>query len=372
MSAARWPLDAITVGQRFRRDMGDIGELASSLDHDGLLQPIAIRPDGTLIAGERRLLAARELGWSEIPAHVVDLDAIARGEYAENVHRKDFTLSEMVAIKRALEPLERAAAQERMLSGKPPANLAEGGDARDKVAKVVGRGRTILDRAEAIVDAAEAEPEKYGHLLQQMDDTGRVSGAFRRLQIAKQAESIRAEPPPLPGNGPYRVIVADPAWPYGNEYDAEYRRVTSPYLEMSLGEICALPVGSIAHEDAILWLWTTNAFMQNAFTVLNAWGFEPKTILTWAKDRMGIGLWLRGQTEHCILATRGQPVVTLSKQTTLLNAPLRAHSQKPVEFYDLVESLCPAPRYADLFSRYRHNDKWDCHGDEAPLGAARA
>jgi len=31
-----------------------------------------------------------------------------------------------------------------------------------------------------------------------------------------------------------------------------------------------------------------------------------------------------------------------------------------------VESLCPAPRYADLFSRYRHNDKWDCHGDEAP------
>jgi N6-adenosine-specific RNA methylase IME4 len=39
---------------------------------------------------------------------------------------------------------------------------------------------------------------------------------------------------------------------------------------------------------------------------------------------------------------------------------------KPAEFYDLVESLCPAPRYADIFSRYRHNDKWDCHGDEAP------
>jgi hypothetical protein len=33
---------------------------------------------------------------------------------------------------------------------------------------------------------------------------------------------------------------------------------------------------------------------------------------------------------------------------------------------ELVESLCPAPRYADLFSRYRHNDKWDCYGDEAP------
>jgi hypothetical protein len=32
----------------------------------------------------------------------------------------------------------------------------------------------------------------------------------------------------------------------------------------------------------------------------------------------------------------------------------------------LIESLCPAPRYADLFSRYRHNDNWDCHGAEAP------
>jgi hypothetical protein len=81
---------------------------------------------------------------------------------------------------------------------------------------------------------------------------------------------------------------------------------------------------------------------------------------------MGNGHWLRGQTEHCIYATRGKPVVTLTDQTTLLHAPVRGHSVKPVEFYELVEKLCPAPRYADLFSRYRHNDKWDCHGDEAP------
>lgn len=42
----------------------------------------------------------------------------------------------------------------------------------------------------------------------------------------------------------------------------------------------------------------------------------------------------------------------------------------PVEFYDLVESLCPAPRYADLFSRYQHNERWDCHGDQAPHSEA--
>jgi len=42
--------------------------------------------------------------------------------------------------------------------------------------------------------------------------------------------------------------------------------------------------------------------------VLDAWGFEQKTILTWAKDKMGNGAWLRGQTEHCIMAVRETPL----------------------------------------------------------------
>ena len=64
------------------------------------------------------------------------------------------------------------------------------------------------------------------------------------------------------------------------------------------------------------------------------------------------------------------PVVTGFSTFPFFNGPQRVsrgHSVKPVESHDLVKSLCPAPRYADLFSRYQHNDKWDCHGDEAPL-----
>jgi len=81
---------------------------------------------------------------------------------------------------------------------------------------------------------------------------------------------------------------------------------------------------------------------------------------------MGTGDWLRGQTEHCLMAVRGKPIVQLTNQTTLLHGPMRKNSQKPEEFYDFIEALCPAPRFAYLFSRYRHNEKWDCHGDEAP------
>jgi N6-adenosine-specific RNA methylase IME4 len=76
------------------------------------------------------------------------------------------------------------------------------------------------------------------------------------------------------------------------------------------------------------------------------------------------GDWLRGQTEHCIMAVRGKPIVELTNQSTMLRGPTRAHSQKPDEFLTFVETLCPAPRYAYLFARNFKRNRWDGHGDE--------
>src|SRR3979409_1465430 len=90
--ARKVTLSESRIGKRYRREMGDIGGLAASMEGLGLLQPIVVTPDGTLIAGERRLRAALQLGWTYISISVVD--AIVRGEFAENAHRKDFTLSE--------------------------------------------------------------------------------------------------------------------------------------------------------------------------------------------------------------------------------------------------------------------------------------
>ena len=98
------------------------------------------------------------------------------------------------------------------------------------------------------------------------------------------------------------------------------------------------------------------------------WGFRHKTVLTWVKDRVGLGDWLRGQTEHCLLATRGRPVVTLSGQTTVLRGAVREHSRKPEEFYRLVESLCPGSK-VELFAR-APRPGWAAHGDEVSRFAA--
>src|SRR6516225_9425754 len=253
---ATLPIDSIIIGERHRRDMGDIDSLAASIAEVGLLQPIAVTFDGHLIAGERRLRAVQLLGWKTIPYTPIpiNLDQIVRGEFAENTCRKDFTLSEAVAIKRALEPLEKAKAKERMVAAHAsPEKFSEQakGNALDKVATVAGVHRTTLAKAEAVVDAAEAEPEKFGPLLEQMDRTGRANGVYRRLKIARQAEAIRAEPPPFPGNGPYRVGVIDVPWPYEQRTEDPSHRAVRPYPTLSLAQICALPVASIMHTDSI-------------------------------------------------------------------------------------------------------------------------
>ena len=126
-----------------------------------------------------------------------------------------------------------------------------------------------------------------------------------------------------------------------------------------------LAASDIADEDAILWLWTTNAHLRVAFDVVKSWGFEYKTLLTWVKDRMGTGEWLRGQTEHCLLATRGKPVFIHGNHTTVLNALRREHSRKPEEFYILVEATCPGSK-VELFARQARAG-WQAFGDQTDL-----
>lgn len=96
--------DAIRVGERHRKDLGDLESLAASIATEGLLQPIGITEENVLVFGERRLRAVQDVLRREaIPARVVHVRSITAGEYAENELRKDFTPSERVAIGKTLE-----------------------------------------------------------------------------------------------------------------------------------------------------------------------------------------------------------------------------------------------------------------------------
>jgi ParB family chromosome partitioning protein len=132
-------IDQIQIGFRYRKDLGDLRSLADSIGEVGLLHPVVVTLEGRLIAGQRRLEACRSLGWTEIAVTVVDLLQAARGEAHENFVRKDLLPSEIVALKRAIEPLERRDARERQGHSAlcHPATMAEGqraslGETRDK------------------------------------------------------------------------------------------------------------------------------------------------------------------------------------------------------------------------------------------------
>ncbi|MGD1097560.1 MAG: MT-A70 family methyltransferase [Bryobacteraceae bacterium] len=362
---ARMHIDQIQGGYRYRKDLGDLRTLANSIADVGLLHPLVVTPDGRLIAGQRRLEACRLIGWTEVPVTIVDLYQAARGEANENFVRKDLLPSEIVALKRAIEPLERREARERRGHKADlchPATTAEGqgaapGDTRDKIARYLGVGRTTIERAEAVVDAAEEEPEEYGYLVEQMDCSGKGAGAYRRLEVLRQAKELDATPPDLP-TGPFQVIVADPPWRYDSGNSV-------PYPTMDIEEIKAMPVAEIADENAILWLWATNAHLRVAFDVVEAWGFEYRSLLTWVKDRMGTGEWLRGQSEHRMLAIRGKPVFLHGNHATILEAARREHSRKPEEFYPLVEETCPGGK-VELFCR-QNRTGWRSYGNTPSL-----
>ncbi len=207
-------------------------------------------------------------------------------------------------------------------------------------------------RARKVLEAAKEDPEKFAHLVERIDRTRRINGAFRQLKIAQESEKIRQEPKPLP-QGPFRIGVIDPPWLYQDESYSLSREGVVPYPVTSVEEIMATPVTSIMHPDSLLWMWTTNRHLVGgeASQILKHWGFRPVSLLTWAKERAGTGVWLRGQTEHAVLAVRGKPIQPLKPESTLLRAPCTGtHSTKPDAFYELVERICPGSK-VEIFAR---------------------
>lgn len=188
------PIDSIDIGERFRKDLGDLDELASSIAAIGLLHPITVLPGKRsgrwlLVAGERRLRASQRLGLDRIAARVLaDPEALLRAEHDENVVREPFAPSEAVAIAAALMPAAKAEAQARMRAG-GPSSETDKGRTDEQVARAVGMGRTALRKATEVVERATSDPT-LAPLVEHMDETGKVEPAYRALQ------ALPADPTP--------------------------------------------------------------------------------------------------------------------------------------------------------------------------------
>lgn len=178
----------------------------------------------------------------------------------------------------------------------------------------------------------------------------------------------------------YHTLVADPPWRYDDKLGDGPKGAASHYPVMALHELYNMPVGLWAEKDSHLYLWTTNAFLEEAHRLAKGWGFTPRTVLTWIKGRLdidyserppkpkliqqiGLGHFFRNSTEHVLFAVRGKLRTRRADVPTAFIAERHEHSEKPAAFYDLVEEMSPGP-YLDVFARLQRFG-WDTFGNEA-------
>ena len=158
----------------------------------------------------------------------------------------------------------------------------------------------------------------------------------------------------------FSTFYADPPWQYGNQ--ATRASTDNHYQTMTLDAIAALPVASLATENAHLHLWTTNAFIFDAKAIMEAWGFEYKSCFVWVKTQMGIGNYWRVSHEFMLFGLRGKcPFLNRGQMSWLMHDRTR-HSEKPHRVRQIIETVSPAPRL-ELFGRSKSNG-WTVWGNE--------
>ena len=208
MSAER-TVESIIVGDRVRKDPGDLTTLKASIETVGLLQPITITPDGVLLCGFRRLTAMQELGRRTISVHVVagvspDLGRLL-AERDENVVREAFTLGQLATLYEQMKAVFSEEAERTRLAnlkqnqGARAAESTARGDVRDRAAQAVGQQshftfERILEMRRIAVD--ETYPAELRALvavqLASVDTTGKVSAPFAETKRAQQQHALTA------------------------------------------------------------------------------------------------------------------------------------------------------------------------------------
>lgn len=177
----------------------------------------------------------------------------------------------------------------------------------------------------------------------------------------------------LPDIG-FGCLLVDPPWTFKAYSNKGLKKSAQMHYScMTLDDIKALPVASLAAKDCAMIMWTTAPCFPQALEVLAAWGFVYKTQGVWAKRTkrnrglaFGTGHIFRGAHEPFIVATRGHPKVRSKSVRSVIEAPLREHSRKPDEIYAVCESLYGGP-FCELFSRYKRSGWAQWRGDGGSL-----
>jgi N6-adenosine-specific RNA methylase IME4 len=189
----------------------------------------------------------------------------------------------------------------------------------------------------------------------------------------------------------FGAILADPPWAFQTWWSGRSNKLPSPKKKFSYpsratapayevireDELNVLPIGELAADDCVLFLWTCWPVLPWSMRTIEAWGFTYKTCgFCWVKahatqiemfhddidPHMTLGYWTRSNSEVCLLATRGRPKRQASNVKQAIIAPRREHSRKPDGVHERIERLVAGP-YLELFARQERKG-WTTWGNE--------
>ncbi|ASP70421.1 hypothetical protein CDO28_01850 [Sinorhizobium meliloti] len=429
-------VDQIEMGYRLREvDPEKVAAIKASIEELGLRTPISVvgswkAGDGyydvKLVAGAHRLEAMKQLGRDYIAAIIRDEDDLDAElwEIDENLCRAELTPADRALFvfrrkeiylmkhpdtangatgngrpklrqlgEATVDEPKRFTAATAEATGQSERAIqrdAERGEKISEKALRMLRGTrhdkgVVLDRLKAL---REEEQEVYVRALFEADkakeaeaheirsDKMATKRAIRIGVINAIAEHGRRTAGQMP-RAAYAVGYADPPWEQEAWSDETGQDKGLMYPPMSLEEIMALCAGDKTPftRDAILFLWVTTNRLDDGISVLKAWGFEFVTAITWDKQHIGMGRWVRDRTEHLLIGKRGDfpGLVPGTQPESLYSEAKGGHSRKPLWFAEQIDRLFPEMRKLELFQRkaslgvgdVRLNGMWDFWGFEA-------
>lgn len=377
--------------------------LVADIHQHGQREPIWLF-DGQILDGRNRWQACRDLGIQPITREYsgpTDMAALVSFVVSLNLKRRHLDKGQLAVVAMDIEKaLAEEAAKQKREAGRLAAMAQHNGgvyqkvdkpiDALGEAAAIVGTNRQYVSDAKRIAQQAPdlleglrsgtislpeakklvAIPEEDRAVVIGQVASGEVKNVNKAL-AERRLETKRAVAMSQP-SGVYNVIYADPPWEYDNT--GVHGAADHHYPTMPLEDISSLlDAQRIAVADnAVLFLWATNPFLQDAFYVVNSWGFEYKTNMVWVKTDLvkpGSGFYVRGRHELLLICTRGS-FTPLDAHISppigsVISAAIGSHSSKPDDFYGVIERLYPGCNYLELFAR-RQRDGWKGWGYDSP------
>jgi N6-adenosine-specific RNA methylase IME4 len=331
--------------------------LKKSIAENGLYSPIIKNQHGDILDGHHRLKACRELGiTSKFEIKYFDNELLEElFVYDSNLFRRQLTPYHRGELVLKKKPVLAKLAEQRMKAGITLSRNQERVHVDKELAKEARVSKDTLYKIDQIIKSDLSEQEKEKLRTEKM----RINRAYKKV---KRSEDSKKEKPPLP-TGQFDVILADPPW----SFDVNARGTPEDhYSVMTDEEIKQLKIP--ATDNAVLFLWIPSSKNKDAFSVMDAWGFQYKSKIIWVRDKLGIGYHVRGMHEELLICIKGNGLGLPAEEDrpeSVFDAPRGKHSKKPEKVYSIIEKMYPGHTYLEMFARGEPRNGWTAWGLEA-------